>query len=240
MKIRPLGDSAVTISLPGQNTGELLRRVWAMREAIEKAAIPGVVETVSSYDGVTLFIDPLVPLSQGVSPAAVSEWFNERIHGVASKFEKKRPGAKQTREMEIPVCFENEFALDLADISGRCGIAPESVIERFCEASYQVACIGFTPGFPYLSGLPPELAVPRKSSPRTSVPGGSVAIGGSQAGIYPLNSPGGWNVIGRTPLKLFDPQNDPPTLLTTGDRVRFKRVSLPEFKACHDKPLGVS
>jgi inhibitor of KinA len=240
MKISPLGDSAVTISLSrsgAADASELLPTVWATKEAIDKAAIPGVVETVSSYDSVTVFLDPLVPLSQGVSAAEVSGWFNERILDIASEFEKKRIRRKRTAEVEVPVCFEDEFALDLADVAARCGCAPETVIQRFCDVSYQVACIGFTPGFPYLAGLPTELAVPRRPVPRTIVPAGSVAIGGSQAGIYPLNSPGGWNVIGRTPAKLFDPQNDPPSRLTTGDRVRFKQISRPEFEAHRSRPV---
>jgi inhibitor of KinA len=241
MKITPLGDSAVTISFSRSGTAaaELLPAVWATKEAIDKAAIPGVVETVSSYDSVTIFLDPLVPISQGVSAAEVSEWFNERILGVASEFDKKKIRAKRTAETEIPVCFENEFALDLEDAAGKCRLAPENMIQRFCDASYQVACVGFTPGFPYLSGLPAELAMPRRPTPRTIVPAGSVAIGGSQAGIYPSNSPGGWNVIGRTPVKLFDPQNHPPSLLTAGDRVRFKQISRAEFEAYHNRPVEV-
>ena len=241
MKITPLGDSAVTISLSrsGADAAELLPRVWATKKAIDQAAIPGVVETVSSYDSVTVFLDPLVPLSQGISPARVGEWFNESILAVASEFDKKRVRAKPAAETEIRVCFEGEFALDLTDAAAKCRLAPENMIQRFCDASYQVACVGFTPGFPYLSGLPGELAVPRRPSPRTIVPGGSVAIGGSQAGIYPLNSPGGWNVIGRTPVKLFDPQKDPPSLLAAGDRVRFRQISRPEFEAFHNRPIEV-
>jgi len=233
MKTTPLGDSAVTISFSEPNPVDIAERlptVWALREAIDKAAIPGVVEIVSSYDSVTVFVDPLVPLSQGISAAELSEWFSERIGNVAAPFEKKRSRPKRTAEVEVPVCFLDEFALDLEDVAARCGLTPENVIQRFCDARYQVACIGFTPGFPYLSGLPAELTAPRRSVPRTAVPAGSVAIGGNQAGIYPSSSPGGWNVIGRTPLKLFDPQINPPSLLTTGARVCFKRVSRSEFE----------
>jgi KipI family sensor histidine kinase inhibitor len=240
MKITPLGDSAVTLSFSGHGPADatgLLRTAWAAKAAIDKAGLPGVVETVSSYDSVTIFVDPLVPLSQGVYAEAVSEWFNERILAVASKATRKRTLPKRTAVTEIPVCFEEEFALDLADVAAKCRLTPEVVIRRFCDARYQVACVGFTPGFPYLSGLPPELAVPRKSTPRTAVPAGSVAIGGGQAGIYPTSSPGGWNVIGRTPLKLFDSESDPPSLLTAGDRVRFKRISRFELDAIGDRPL---
>ncbi len=234
MKIRPLGDSAVTISFSEPDAAaaaRLLPTVWALRDAIDKAAISGVVETVSSYDSVTVFVDPSVPLSQGIPSADVNEWFNTRISHVAAAFEKKRTRPGRTAEVEVPVCFWDELALDLAEISVHCGLAPEKLIQRFCDASYQVACVGFTPGFPYLSGLPAELTVPRRSAPRTAVPAGSVAIGGNQAGIYPSNSPGGWNVIGRTPLRLFDPQRNPPSLLTTGAWVRFRRINRSEFTA---------
>ncbi len=240
MKITPLGDSAFTLSFSGQGRADaagLLRTAWAVKAAIDKAGLPGVVETVSSYDSVTIFVDPLVPLSQGVFAEAVSGWFNERILAVASRANKRRTLPKRTAVTEVPVCFEEEFALDLVDVATRCRLTPESVIQQFCDARYQVACIGFTPGFPYLSGLPPELAVPRRPVPRTAVPAGSVAIGGGQAGIYPTKSPGGWNVIGRTPLKLFDSQSDPPSLLTAGDRVRFKRISRLELEANGDRPL---
>ncbi len=99
------------------------------------------------------------------------------------------------------------------------------------SASYRVNCVGFIAGFPFMSGLPPELATPRRAAPRKEVPAGSVGIGGAQTGIYPRNSPGGWNLIGRTPLRLFDVQRDPPTILQAGDRVRFRKISREEFDA---------
>ena len=111
----------------------------------------------------------------------------------------------------------------------------EEFIERFCDASYEVACIGFTPGFPYLIGLPQELALPRRDTPRTEVPAGSVGIGGNQAGIYPSRCPGGWNLLGRTPLRLFDPMKTPPSLLNVGDRIHFTRINASEFETQHKR-----
>jgi inhibitor of KinA len=98
------------------------------------------------------------------------------------------------------------------------------------NAHYRVNCLGFTPGFPYLSGLPPALRTPRRPVPRKQVPAGSVGIGGSQTGIYPMTSPGGWNIIGRTPIRLFNPQKNPPALLCAGDSVRFRPITLDEFE----------
>ena len=123
--------------------------------------------------------------------------------------------------IEIPVCYDREFALDLDDVARVAGLDEAEVIRRHSSAAYRVNCVGFIAGFPFMSGLPSELATPRRAAPRKEVPAGSVAIGGAQTGVYPRNSPGGWNVIGRTPLRLFDVQRDPPTILQAGDRCAF-------------------
>jgi inhibitor of KinA len=133
------------------------------------------------------------------------------------------------RTIEVPVCYDPEFALDLEAVAQHCGLSPNEVGKRHAAARYQVRCIGFTPGFPYLSGLPAALATPRRATPRTAVPAGSVAIGAGQTGIYPLRSPGGWNIIGRTPLPLFDLAREPAALFAPGDRVRFVAIDRKEF-----------
>ena len=130
------------------------------------------------------------------------------------------------RTVEISVRYGGEFGPDLEDVARHGGLSPERVVELHAAALYLVHFLGFSPGFPYLGGLPPELATPRLESPRKLVPSGSVAIGGSHAGIYPVDSPGGWRIIGRTPLRLFDAAATPPALLAMGDRVRF--VPIPE------------
>ena len=118
---------------------------------------------------------------------------------------------------------------DLDAVAQHTALSPEEIVRRHADASYRVSCVGFTPGFPYLSGLPPELATPRRASPRKEIPAGAVAIGGTQTGIYPRKSPGGWNIIGRTPLRLFDVERNPPALFHAGDRVRFRKISRQEF-----------
>ena len=135
------------------------------------------------------------------------------------------------RLVEIPVCYEAEFALDLEEVSRQAQIDPTKIVDLHCAAQYRVNCIGFTPGFPFLGGLDKRLATPRRSIPRKEIPAGSVAIAGGQTGIYPMKSPGGWNIIGRTPLHLFDPRKDPPALLRPGDRVRFRAITRSEFEA---------
>jgi inhibitor of KinA len=132
------------------------------------------------------------------------------------------PPPSEPRTVEIPVRFGGEAGPDLEDVAHHTGMAAERVIEMFAAADYLVYFVGFSTCFPYLGGLPPQLATPRLAAPRKHVPEGSVAIGGSQAGVYPLASPGGWRLIGRTPLRLFDPATTPPPLLRMGDRVRFR------------------
>src|SRR5262249_45597643 len=144
---------------------------------------------------------------------------------------KRRKTKGTIRSVEVPVCYDPEFAPDLDDVSRRTGRATKEVIDLHSTAEYRVACIGFVPGFPFLAGLAKELATPRRDTPRKEIPPGSVGIGGAQTGIYPLRSPGGWNLIGRTPLKLFDPTNNPPALLRAGDRVRFRAITREEFEA---------
>jgi inhibitor of KinA len=135
-------------------------------------------------------------------------------------------GFSPCRTVEIPVRYGGDFGPDLAGVARHAGISPERVVELHSSALYLVHFLGFSPGFPYLGGLPPELATPRLEVPRRLAPAGSVAIGGSHAGIYPMDSPGGWRIVGRTPLRLFDDAATPPALLAMGDHVRF--VPIPE------------
>jgi KipI family sensor histidine kinase inhibitor len=135
------------------------------------------------------------------------------------------------RIIEIPVCYGSEFGPDIADVAAHANLSVEEVVARHAGATYTVAMLGFMLGFPYLRGLPPELATPRRATPRTQVPAGSVAIGGAQTGIYPRELPGGWQLIGRTPLELFDPSRDEPALLRPGLRVRFVPIDARDFAA---------
>jgi KipI family sensor histidine kinase inhibitor len=133
------------------------------------------------------------------------------------------------RTMEIPVCYGGEYGPDLNDVAAMCGRSPDEVVAIHSGADYLVCFLGFSPGFPYLSGMPESIAASRLATPRRSVPAGSVAIGGRQTGVYPLASPGGWRLIGRTPLRLFQPFADPPVLLRMGDHVKFVPISKGDF-----------
>ncbi len=134
-------------------------------------------------------------------------------------------GEDGPRLVEIPVCYGGASGPDLDAVARLHGLTPDEVIRRHCAPRYRVQFLGFLPGFAYLSGLPPGLETPRLDTPRLAVPAGAVGIGGAQTGIYPLESPGGWRILGRTPLRLFDPSHEPPALLRAGDRVRFVPIA---------------
>lgn len=134
------------------------------------------------------------------------------------------------RLVTLPVCYETPFAPDLADVASQAGVSAREVVLLHTEASYRVLFLGFTPGFAYLGGLPAELATPRLATPRARVPAGSVAIGGAQTGAYPIESPGGWRIIGRTPVALFRPDREPAARFALGDRVRFEPISIEDFE----------
>ena len=133
------------------------------------------------------------------------------------------------RTVEIPVCYGGDYGPDLQDVAAVVGRSPAEVVAIHSGADYLVCFLGFSPGFPYLSGMPESIAAPRLATPRSRVPAGSVAIGGRQTGVYPLASPGGWRLIGRTPLRLFQPDGDPPVLLRMGDHVKFVPISKGDF-----------
>ena len=233
MEIVPLGDSALIIRVVAdfaRDPDASLNAVLAALRSLEAAAIPGVIELAPAYSTVGVFFDPAV-VARVALEQNPGDWLGKRIESVLQARSAKRKKAVKTRVIQIPVCYDREFALDLEDVTRVTGLAAAEVIRRHSKAAYRVSCVGFIAGFPFLSGLPSELATPRRAEPRKQVPGGSVAIGGAQTGIYPRDSPGGWNVIGRTPLRLFDVRLDPPTILQAGDRVRFREISREEFDA---------
>ena len=224
MKIEALGDSALIIDLADEisDSSGLLSRVLSTAEAIEGAKLPGVVDVTSSYESVAVFFD----LRQ------VEPDIEEKVRALIASAGGRVPGRR--RRLEIPVCYDQEFALDLERVANFTSLTPDAIVTFHSSAEYTVACIGFMPGFPFLAGLPQQLRVPRLESPRTKVPAGSVAIANAQAGIYPLESPGGWNVLGRTPQRLFRVNENPPTFLRPGDRIRFRAITRDEYEAAKD------
>lgn len=210
----PLGDTGLIVRV-----GDSLDAVLAATRKLEAARLPGVVEIAPAFASVAVFLE---------SPAFLASCA-AAIPGALQGRARAGKSARAPRTIEVPVCYEAEFAPDLEAVAEHGKLSPNEVIKRHAAARYQVRCVGFTPGFPYLSGLPASLATPRRATPRTAVPPGSVAIGGGQTGIYPLASPGGWNIVGRTPLRLFDVGREPAALFAAGDRVRFVAITPQEF-----------
>jgi len=225
MQLEPLGDSAVTVTLGTGIDENTLAAVLAFAQALTAAKPPGISDVVAAYATVTVFYDPHFFVGPGADPYQEVCAF---ITSCAGYFE--RPSAPRVAQVvEIPVCYASTFAPDLEEVAAHARMSVADVVGLHSGADYLVYAIGFTPGFPYLGGLPEALAIPRRSTPRTHVPAGSVAIGGQQTGIYPVDSPGGWHIIGRTPLPIFRPAADPAALLRPGDRVRFKPIWATEF-----------
>ena len=240
MEVIPLGDSALVVRVrerfedaPEETLDEVLR----LFELLQRAAIPGVIELAPAYNSVAVFFDPVAVLKSNRATNGAFDELAKRIQSAiipASKRRRRRSAASAPRLIEIPVCYDAEFGFDLDRVAEHTTLPAREIVRLHVAAEYRVACIGFVPGFTFLAGLPKNLATPRRDEPRKEIPPGSVGIGGAQTGIYPLRSPGGWNLIGRTPLKLFDPVKNPPTLLSPGDRVRFCAITREEFAAFSD------
>lgn len=227
MQITPLGDGALMLVLGDTIDESTHREVQAAWRALSAAPLPGVSEVAPAYTTVTVFYDAPAVVAAGAPEDEIVEWLSARLK---ERLKTPPKGAKaRPRSVEIPVCYGGEHGPDLGRVAAQARIFPEEVVKRHSAARYLVHLIGFAPGFPYLGGLPAELATPRHAKPRMAVPAGSVAIGGEQTGIYPHVTPGGWNLIGRTPLRLFRPDEDPPALLRPGDEVRFKPINADEF-----------
>jgi KipI family sensor histidine kinase inhibitor len=232
MEITALGDSALLLHVRDSfedAPDEALDEVLGYSDFLRRAQMPGIVEVAPSYTTVALYYDANRAVEAGADPGGVFEWMAARVQTeIANGNIRLKRSAGSA--IEIPVCYDEKFAPDLDEVAHHVGVSTEEVIEMHSGAAYRVSCLGFIPGFPYLSGLPVALAMPRRPVPRQAVPAGSVGIGGNQTGVYPAASPGGWNIIGRTPVRLFSPQKSPPALLCAGDRVRFRPISRNEFE----------
>lgn len=216
MRVLPLGDASLLIELGHTIDAATHAHVRAAFDALTGADIPGIIDIVPAYTGLAVHYEPLMFAGRDAAP------YDNVRRAVVHVVDGIEPGRIQDgRTIEIPVRYGGADGPDLEHVAGSAGLSTAEVIALHAGAEYTVYMIGFTPGFPYLGGLPPQLATPRRASPRQAVPAGSVGIAGSQAGVYPLRTPGGWQIIGRTDERLFRPELDPPTLLRIGDRVRF-------------------
>ncbi len=215
-QITPLGDSAITVTFGDVISPELNDLVLAADAAINSSPFPGFIETVPAYSSISVFYDVLKVREENLlAHDTVKACLINRLQGISQVIH------QQSRIVEIPVSFAPGDALDLDLLAEARGLKREEVIEIFTGQTYRVFLLGFLPGFSYMGEVDERIAMPRKETPRTRVPKGSVGIAGRQTGIYSLDSPGGWQIIGRTGLEMFLPDEDPPSRLKPGDLVRF-------------------
>ena len=209
----PLGDSALTLVFGDVIDPLVHARILAVARDLRAHPPRGVTEVVPAYTTLGVWFDPLSRDAADLASELVE---------IAEQAEGREDGEAEGRELVIPVRYDGP---DLDDVASRLGLARDEVVRRHSEATYRVFLLGFVPGFAFLGLLDPSLELPRRSSPRLKVPAGSVAIAGRQTAVYPLDTPGGWHLLGRTDLTLFDPRREPPAVLGVGDRVRFEAIS---------------
>lgn len=210
-RVHPLGDAGITIELGSERSPELLRQIHAAASQLRSAELDGVQDVVPAYLAVTLFYDPM--------RTSFAEMSEQVLDALASRRDSRQSEA--LTQHTIPVRYDG---MDLDSVAAACGITVAEVIRLHSARTYTVDLLGFVPGWAYLSELDRRLQIERRPQPRPRVPAGSVAIAATQTGIYPLDTPGGWHIIGNTDTVLFDAQRDPPTLLKAGDTVQFERV----------------
>ncbi len=219
--LSPLGDSAIIIKFG--NTIDMATHIKIRQfiDLLDKSAIDGMIELVPAYTTVTVFYH-----FPTISYKTICHKLETLLLNLSAT------SLVQAQTVEIPVCYSKEYGKDLNTVAEINDLSVDEVIEIHSGGDYCVYMLGFAPGFPYLGGLSKQIAAPRKEIPRLVVPAGSVGIGGQQTGVYPMEMPGGWQLIGKTPLKLFDPWKNPPCILNIGDQVRFKAITKEEFLHC--------
>ncbi len=245
----PLGDSAIVIRFGADISLTNLHKVRQVVNYLENNWWDGFIELVAAYTTITIYYDAFriynysseAVLKSGRSHRTVDwlpyDYVLQHIEQLLDAYlvdDSEGLAGQLGAIMEIPVCYEAAYGLDLAEVADYHQVSMEEIVSWHTSRVYPVYMIGFAPGFPYLGGMDERLATPRKSVPRTQIPAGSVGVGGAQTGIYPFETPGGWQLIGRTPLRLFRPDIVPPSLLKVGDQVRFVAITSEEFHALEE------
>ena len=230
MSVRLLsaGDAAVTVEFGSDITPELVERVAAVEHAIdaarERGKLVGVVETVPTFRSLCVVFDPLLTDRPALDAALL-----------ALVAQPTQPRTRASRRWRLPVCYGGDFGVDIAAVAEATGVSPDAVVAQHAATDFTVYLLGFMPGLPFMGMIPEALAMPRRSVPRVRVPAGSVAIAGRLSVIYPWESPGGWHLLGRCPVPLFDASAASPVLLAPGDRVRFEAVGIDRYDALQDE-----
>jgi inhibitor of KinA len=217
-RIYNIHDQAITIEFAAEINEATNMQVIALQHAIESSPFIGFIECVPAYGSLTVYFN------EQVSATTVRSWLSDLSAQVSNT-----SLATEGKQISIPVCYDPSLGTDLPWVSSHLNLSLEEIISLHTSVVYRVYMIGFIPGFPYMGTLPEQLEVPRKQTPSLKIPMGSVAIAGKQTGIYPAEVPGGWQVIGRTPLRMFDPTKSPCSFLNAGDIVEFKLITLETF-----------
>ena len=217
-RIVPAGESVLIVEFEERIDPAVNAAAIACAESIQAAAVAGVRDVVPTYRSVAVYFDPLRTDTDAL------------LERVTHEAETVGPGALVAREpLRIPVCYGGDLGPDLPQVAAFAGMTADDVVERHASATYRVFMLGFVPGFAYLGMVDPQIAMPRRATPRVRVPTGSVGIAGVQTGIYPAETPGGWQLIGQTPVRPFDPRRDDPFLMKAGDAVQFYAIERAEF-----------
>lgn len=217
-RLRLIGDTGVLVEYGDGIDPEINRRVRVMTAAVDKDEPPGILEVVPTYRSLLIVYDPRQTDPTGLESALAT------LEARLDQIEISPP-----RTVEIPVLYGGEMGPDIDFVAEHNSLSVDEVIRLHSEPAYQIYMIGFTPGFAFLGGLADALETPRLATPRTQVPAGSVGIANNQTGMYPVDSPGGWQLIGRTPLTLFDPYREEPFLYQAGDLIKFEPINQAEF-----------
>jgi KipI family sensor histidine kinase inhibitor len=218
-RVLPAGDSAWLVELPERIDAAVNARAIEIARAVEQCGLP-VTDVVVGYRSVMVYVDPLAP------GADAARSILERLAASPSA-----GGETAGARVDVPVCYDAPYGPDIEDVAAFARCPAAEVVERHLAVEYRVFVVGFVPGFAYMASVDPRIAAPRRSSPRVQVPAGSVAVAAGQTGIYPAPTPGGWNLIGRCPIKPYDPSRRAPFLFHAGDLVRFRRISSDEYRA---------
>jgi len=229
ISIYALSEKAVTVVFGNVISETLWRLISSFNQLLVQNPFAGLSTTVPAYSTLTVFFDPLLVATGGLR----GKTCYEKVAGYLKQLSHSKPNQTVLagNHIVIPVCYGGDFGPDILTVAQSNGLTQAEVIALHNSAVYSVFMIGFVPGFAYMGGMPPGLATPRKETPRAAVAAGSVGIAGLQTGIYPIEIPGGWQIIGRTPLKLFDASRENPSLLKGGDSITFKAITIDEFNA---------
>ncbi|WP_378955240.1 5-oxoprolinase subunit PxpB [Pelosinus sp. sgz500959] len=232
IEIIPFGESAILIEFGKGIDPKIHQKVNALTEYLDRHPLPGMIEYIAAFSSVTIVYDPIQVKKLQVDAVLGKDQLSYTILSTSVREILAKLSHKvdhTPRIVEIPVCYGGEFGPDLEYVAEYNQLPIDEVIKIHTNGQYLVYMIGFAPGFPYVGGMSEKISTPRRQSPRMSIPAGSVGIAGMQTGVYPIETPGGWQLIGRTPLELFRPNDNPPSLLQSGDVIRFYPISQKEY-----------